>query len=101
MMFYQTLLDMPFQQLTIIYEIMNQTPKEHREDIVFLLELIARHNICVGKGEIVRGQIEDLLGYDTKTIPTHWEQGHLDEVVIAEKRAELNKFLHRKRIKTS
>lgn len=97
MMFYESLYHISFHQLSIIYKILKLTPQEHREDIIYVLELIAQHNICFGKGEIVRGQIEHFLGYDIKTIPTRWKQGHLDEVVITEKRAELEELLNRKK----
>lgn len=87
-------LDMPVHRLGIIYEILKQTPEEHRKAIAQVLRLLAGHNICVDKGKIVRSQIEHLVAYPVEQIPPHWEQGHLDEKVIAEKREEVNMFLH-------
>lgn len=85
----------------VISRIVGSVRPKYKRDIKYILRLIAEHNICVGKGELVRRQIEDLVGFDIKTIPDHWEQGHLDERVIAQKRAELNELLQKQRIKNS
>lgn len=73
------------------------TSKEHQRDMRYVLRLIADHNICVGKGEIIKRQIDDLVGSDVTTIPDHWSEGHLDVRVVAKKMAELNKLLQNKR----
>jgi len=69
-------------------------PEEFRGELDYAISLMAYHTICVGKGEIVISEIEDLVGYDTTAIPTEWEQGTLDERVITEERiAKLNEML--------
>ena len=77
-------------------EIMKRIPKERQQDMFYVLNLLAVHSICVGKGELIRKQIEDLMGYDVTSIPTRWKKGHLDERVIAEKIDELSELLHGK-----
>ncbi len=77
----------------IVARIINETKPEHRREMRYVLNLMADHNICYGKREIVRGEIETLVGYDVSAIPTIWEPGHLDERVVIGKREELNIFL--------
>ena len=92
---------MPFDELSIVYRVKNHTPEEHRENIGRLLELLLHHNICVGKVGIVKTQMDDLLGYDTKRIPTRWERGHLESSVLTETIVrELKRLLQKKKIKT-
>ncbi|MBI2659542.1 hypothetical protein HYX07_00080 [Candidatus Woesearchaeota archaeon] len=78
-------------------EIKRVVPTERHGDIFYVLNIVAWHNICVGKGELVRREIEDLVGYDTTKIPIRWQKGHLDETVItAERIEELNGLLREK-----
>ena len=82
------------QRLLRIREgIMRSVPEGSREDIFYVLNLLAFHTICVGKGELIRRQIEDLMAYDTRQIPSRWEKGHLDQSVIEKKRTELTNLL--------
>ena len=75
--------------------IMRGLSKEDRRMMQHVLDLLSVHNICFAKGEIVRGEIEDLMKYDTTTIPTHWGEGTLDDAVIQERVVELNEMLQK------
>lgn len=79
----------------IVSSIKRATPREHRRAMRFVLDALAWHNICVDKEEIVRNQLEDLLGYNISTIPTAWTPGHLKPATIEQKSAELNALLER------
>jgi len=79
----------------LIHKIMRGLPKEDRRKLQYVLDLLSVHDVCVAKGEIVRGEIEDLMGYDTTTIPTHWREGTLDDAIIQERVAELNEMLQK------
>jgi len=78
------------------HKMMRGLSKEDKRKLQYVLDLLAAHSICVAKGKIVRSEIEDLMGYDTSTIPTHWEEGTLDDAVIQERVAELNDMLEEK-----
>jgi len=80
----------------LTYNILKGKSKEDRRNLQYTLDLMAAHDLCFSKGPIVRGEIEDLMGYDTSTIPTHWEEGTLDDAVIQERVAELNEMLEEK-----
>ena len=81
------------RDITIVSRIIDETKEEQQPDIERVLRLLADHNICVRKGKLVRKELAHLVGFKTETIPDHWELGHLDERVIAEKREELNEML--------
>ena len=84
------------RDITIVSRIIDETKEEHRSDIEGVLRLLADHNICVRKGKLVRKELAHLVGFKTETIPDHWEEGHLDAKVIAEKREELEMMLQGK-----
>ena len=86
-------------RLSKIHEqIREHTPEEHRGDINYILKLLAIHNFCAGKGDVVRSQIENLVGYDTTKIPTAWERTHLEGASITPERVrELNRVISRRK----
>ena len=77
----------------VVSRILQETREDNKPDTKYVLELFGRHNICVRKGTIIRDQLEDFLGFDTTAIPTTWEEGHLDQRVVAEKREEMTELL--------
>lgn len=79
-------------------EIKSIIPEERQQDLFYVLNLLAFHSICVGKGGVVKKQIEDIVAYDVTTIPTHWEQGHLNPRVVAKKQTELSNLLTEEKI---
>ena len=79
-------------------EIMKIVPKECQQDMFYVLNLLAFHSICVGKGELIRRQIEELMGYDTRQIPMRWEKGHLKKSALAKKQTELSNLLADRKI---
>ncbi len=81
----------------IVSRIVKATDQEHQRDIRYVLHFIANHNICVAKGQLIRREIGELVGYDVDKIPTTWSEGHLDDRVVAERRAELTKLLKNKK----
>ena len=85
----------------IVARIINATEPDNRREMNYILNLLAEHNICVGKRELIRGEIESLAGYDVSRIPVTWEHGHLDERAITRKREELNEMLNRKKGRVS
>ena len=95
-------LDLSFDQLSVYHKILNRVPSKRRDDAVDMLRLMSVHNICVDKGDIIRREIEHLMGFDVSTVPARWRSGHLDEDVLTEERVrELKGMLQRKKIRTS
>ena len=99
---YTPALDLSPSQLSIYNTILKHVPSKRRDDAVDMLRLMSAHNICIDKGDIVRREIEHLMGFDVSTIPKRWRSGHLDEAVLKEERVrELKVMLQRKKIRTS
>lgn len=66
--------------------ILAYTAPEHQEDIKHVLRLLLLCTMTVGKGAIVRKQIDDLLGFDIASIPTEWQEGNLENTTLTEER---------------
>ncbi|MBI2654811.1 hypothetical protein HYX06_00105 [Candidatus Woesearchaeota archaeon] len=95
-------LDLTSDQLRIYHQIMSDVSADQKEEVRDMLRLMSVHNICVDKGEIVRREIDHLMGFDISTIPTRWRRGNLEEEVLTEERVrELKDLLQRKKIRTS
>lgn len=81
----------------VVSKIMDETGEDHRNDMAYVLRLVSKHNICVGKGKLIKRQIEYLVGYDISKIPTEWKQGHLEKTELTDERiAVLNTMLFKK-----
>ena len=99
---YSPALQLTPKQLSLYHEILNYVPSKKRDDASEMLRLMSAHNICVDKGDIVRREIEHLMGFDVSMVPTRWRSGHLDEAVLTEERVrELKVLLQKKKIRTS
>ncbi len=95
-------LDLSPSQLRIYSQILGHVPAQKRDDAVDMLKLMSAHNICVDKGDIVRREIDHLMGFDVSRVPTRWRKGTLDEAVLTEERIrELKGLLQREKIRTS
>jgi len=95
-------LDLSSSQLKIYFQILGYVPAQKRDNAVDMLRLMSAHNICVDKGDIVRREIDHLMGFDISRIPTRWRKRTLDEAVLTEERVrELKGLLQRAKIRTS
>lgn len=87
------------EKLKRVYQaILNGVSQEHKADVAYVMHQLVQNTFGPGKIEIVQSQLDDLVGFDTSTMPLEWSEGSLtDEAVTRNHIGRLND-LFRKRV---